>query len=282
MAIQVNGCTVIDDGRNIVNANDLRVGLVTITGSSGDIETPGTISAAGVDVPISTVSFDPPDGETDVAPSVGLSITFDQVVVKGTGNITLRSGSAGGTVLQTIGVSSTGVTLNGATVIITPSVDLKPDTNIYVVIDDGAFISANIGSPISLIDTYDFTTKTLETGDLYAGGTVICISGATKWIAAPSSSQISRSWYSRAQAITTAQQVSGRSGWFIPSCAQLQNPGSNCRSFWDGNGTYWSDTRGTPSPSYSNVPMINVNTNTASTGWGGCDRFIRAFRCVTY
>jgi hypothetical protein len=40
------------------------VGVVTMTGSSGDIETPGTITAGGLDFPPSVVSFSPADGAT--------------------------------------------------------------------------------------------------------------------------------------------------------------------------------------------------------------------------
>ena len=50
MAISIGGTVVIDDSRNIVNVNDIRVGLVTITGSTGNIQTPGTITGAGFSV----------------------------------------------------------------------------------------------------------------------------------------------------------------------------------------------------------------------------------------
>jgi hypothetical protein len=67
MAISNLGCTVvIDDSRNITNANNMCVGVVTMTGSTGNIETPGTITAGGLDFPLSVVSFSPADGATGV------------------------------------------------------------------------------------------------------------------------------------------------------------------------------------------------------------------------
>jgi hypothetical protein len=110
MAISIGGTVVIDDGRNIVNANDIRVGVVTITGSTGDIETPGTITAGGLDFPIEVISFSPADGATDVPSDSNIVITFNQFVQKPTtgigttANITLRNSSGIGTVIQTIGV----------------------------------------------------------------------------------------------------------------------------------------------------------------------------------
>ena len=66
MAIQISGCTVIDNSRNITNANNMCVGVVTMTGSSGNIETPGTVTVGGIDFPPSIFSSSPADGATNV------------------------------------------------------------------------------------------------------------------------------------------------------------------------------------------------------------------------
>jgi len=121
-------------------------------------------------------------------------------------------------------------------------------------------------------------------GSSFGGGCLICKPGSSPaWIVAPSSAEVSRSWYSRDDANTRAQAVSGCTGWFVPTCAQLQNPGYCCRSFWG------------PSPCYSDAKYWSSNDRHGS-GCGVCftngnaDTFFkhrsgycaRAFRCVTY
>jgi hypothetical protein len=277
MAIQISGCTVIDNSRNITNANNMCVGVVTMTGSSGDIETPGTITAGGLDFPPIPIVFNPANGATNVNVSVNIVITFDQLVQKGTGNITLRSGSAGGTILQTIAVTSGSVTISGAVVTINPPSNLPFSTNVFVVVDAGAFIGIS-GSKI--INTYSFTTQTLGLGDSYEGGFLICCASPTRWVVAPNTSEVSRTWYLRNDANTRAQQVSGCTGWFVPTVTQLQNPGYTCRTFWDSFSSqyYWSSTEsGTPFGCL--VPFFYGNAITNDKALTCC---VRAFRCVTY
>lgn len=115
------------------------------------------------------------------------------------------------------------------------------------------------------------------------GGNLICRAASVNWIVAPSSSEVARSWGSRGDAATTAQQVSGCTGWFIPTSAQLQNPGFTCRTYWDSYqpGAYWSDTRS------NHVYAVPVSMDSGATlGRPAFYQFIahrvRAFRCVTY
>ena len=141
MAIQVSGVNVIDDDRN------LNVGILTAT---------------SLDVPPSVVSFSPADGSSDVSLTSNIVITFNATVEKGSGNITLREGSASGTVIETIAVSSGSVSISGGAVTINPS-DFPTGKDIYVVVDDGAFTSAALGSGTDLINTYNFTTGPITT-----------------------------------------------------------------------------------------------------------------------
>ena len=136
MAIQVSGVTVFDDDRN---AN---LGILTAT---------------SVDVPPQAITFSPTDGSSDVALTSNIVITYAVPVEKGSGNITLRDGSASGTVIETIAVSSGSVSISGGTVTINPS-DFPTGKDIYVVVDDGAFQSTSLGSGTNLINTYNFTT----------------------------------------------------------------------------------------------------------------------------
>jgi hypothetical protein len=284
MAIQVNGCTVIDDGRNIVNANDIRVGLVTIT-SSGDIETPGTITAGAFNVSASPIAFLPPNGATGVDlenQNKTIIVSFPSNVAIGTtGTVTLRRDSSTGTILQSTDIDSPLISVEGTIF----KLNLNDNTNFYVghelflVIPETAlenFQGLNVaGGP-----SYSFTTVNLPTGSSFGGGFLICRSGGLRWIVSPSSAEVSRTWFVASNANTTAQQVSGCTGWFVPTISQLQNPGFTCRSFWDSfsSTNYWSSTE------FNGTSACNVrfDTGNAITYLKTISRCVRAFRCVTY
>ena len=100
MAIKVLGTTVIDNDRNF------NVGVVTAT---------------SIDVPPQVITFSPTDGSSDVSLTSNIVITFNTSVEKGSGNITLRDGSASGDVIETIAVSSGSVSISGGAVTINPS-----------------------------------------------------------------------------------------------------------------------------------------------------------------
>ena len=142
MTIKVSGTVVVDDDRNF------NVGILTAT---------------SVDVPPQAITFSPTDGSSDVSLSSNIVITFNTNVQKGSGNITLREGSASGTVIQTISVSSGTVSISGGAVTINPSSDLPTGKDIYVVVDDGAFESTSLESGTNLINTYNFTTGPITT-----------------------------------------------------------------------------------------------------------------------
>ena len=141
MAIQVSGVNVIDNERN------LNVGVLTAT---------------SLDVPPQVITFSPTDGSSDVSLTSNIVITFNNDVEKGSGNITLREGSASGTIIETIAVSSGSVSISGGAVTINPS-DFPTGKDIYVVVDAGAFTTTLLGSSNDLIDTYNFTTGPITT-----------------------------------------------------------------------------------------------------------------------
>lgn len=112
-----------------------------------------------IDQDLAISSTSPADNETDVLPNANLTVTFDKNVVKGTGNITIRQVSDD-TVIETIDVTDSNVTVNGAEVTIDP-VDniLPPDTEFYVAIEVGAFEN-EAGAPFAGISdnsTWSFT-----------------------------------------------------------------------------------------------------------------------------
>ena len=280
MAIKVSGTTVIDDNRN---AN---VGIATFT---------------GINVPPVPITFSPAIGATGISTSSNIIITFNQQVSKGTGNITLRANSAGGTVLQTIGVSSSVVTISGGAVTIDPPVNITGlGLTTFVVVDAGAFSGITTTSLNNIINTYSFiTTATAPPvtapgalGSSFQGGYVICKASGLAWIVSPYSAEVSRCWDLRDDANTRAQAVTGSPGWFVPTCGQLQNPGYLCRSFWGPSpcyttgytgGFYWTSTMGGRNPYavYLGGPygFAAGNAYTLSSSYVIS---VRSFRCVTY
>ena len=140
MAIQIGGTTVIDNNRN---ANG------------------GICTATRVDVPPVPIIFSPAIGATNVGLSSNIIITFNVGVTTGTGNITLRANSAGGTAFSTIGVSSSSVSISGSAVTIDPPSPIGSATTTFVVVDAGAFVVSagpTLTSVNALINTYSFTT----------------------------------------------------------------------------------------------------------------------------
>ena len=111
--------------------------------------------------------------------------------------------------------------------------------------------------------------------------TIICKNGGIAWLVAPISTEVSRTWYCREDAVTRAIAVTSlTTGWFVPCIGQLQNPGYLCRSFWDSYSSpcYWSSTETNAYIAcrvYFTLGTAYVSNKTSTL----C---VRAFRCVTY
>lgn len=284
MSIKISGTTVINDSCNITNVNNMCVGVVTITGSSGDIETPGNITAASfASTPLVTM-FSPVNGSTGAISSGNIFIAFDQPVEKSTtgigstANIRIRLNSITGTILETIGITSTSVTINEAVVTINPQNDLPQDKTIFVEVDAKAFTTEGGDSP--RIDDYSFTVESPRLGDAYGGGFLLCADGGVRWIVSPYSTELSRSNWQSGHAITCAQTVTGCTGWFFPSCGILKNIGCPRKQFWD---QYSSAYYHTPTyRSFSTKWTVRIDNGAATPLYNGGSRCVRAFRCVTY
>jgi len=125
--------------------------------------------------------------------------------------------------------------------------------------------------------------QTASLGDqMLSGGYLICRSGGgTAWIVAPASSEVSRTWNSRNNANTVASACTLATGWFVPTCEQLKNPGYECRTYWDSYSSdqYWSSTQ------YNCSLATLLDFSTGCTCPCICIngvRCVRSFRCVTY
>ena len=114
-----------------------------------------------------------------------------------------------------------------------------------------------------------------------AGGFMICKASSTAWIVSPRCAELTRTWYCRNDANLVAETCSGCTGWFVPTCGQLQNPGYTCRTFWDSfsSTTYWSSTEANATYAW----RVFFTNGSASYNGGKTTTFcVRAFRCVTY
>jgi hypothetical protein len=110
---------------------------------------------------------------------------------------------------------------------------------------------------------------------------LLCKTAGTAWIVAPSCTQVSRIWVAREDAITCANALTGHSGtWFIPTSAQLQNPGYTCRQYWDTFifSSYWSSSE------FNGTLACRVVFSNGSTFCSPKTSayYVRAFRCITY
>jgi hypothetical protein len=309
MAIKISGTTVIDDSRNLVsvgvatigsgnssvilngNSGIARIGSgITINGNTGDINISGILTVGQLRAPIEVTSFSPAIGSSISESSVSLfsptiSITFNQTVgIGSTGFLEIKVGSATtGITNQTLYPSN--VTLSNRGTVLSVGIASLPYSNnqIFPVMSSG-FVGAN-GSNFAGINTvgsattYSFSTRLPQLADAYGGGFLICQSGGQRWIVAPSSTEVSRNFYERLDATTTANANATCGDWFIPSSAGMSNPGFICRNFWDSYVPtfYWTGT-----PHFGGgfrISMVNgaVNYSGAPSVW--C---VRAFRCITY
>lgn len=307
MAIKVNNVTAIDDSRNVSAAGIATVGSgnstitingltgimsvgtgITMQGIPGNISIAGTLTAAGFNIPADIVSFSPVNGATSVSISTSIVITFSQAVgIATTGFLTLRTGSAGGPGIHTFGVGQLKTFLSNSKVLtIVPTSNLSVASTIFTFIPSGLIKSTSgdfVGLNTTGANSYSFTTDLPLLGASYEGGFLICRASPIRWVVSPRSAEVSRDWYSRNDANTTAQSVSGCTGWFVPTCSQLQNPGCLCRDFWGPSPCYssyyyWSSTQRSPFLAFA-ILFGGPSFHSHALPQGNC---IRAFRCITY
>jgi len=113
--------------------------VATATDLAGNASELSTVLNLINDQDLSFSTISPAQGEIDVLPNANLTITFDKNVAKGSGNITIKQ-VGDDRVHETIDVTGSNVTINGAVVTIDPMNNiLPPDTEFYVSIEAGVF-----------------------------------------------------------------------------------------------------------------------------------------------
>ena len=129
------------------------------------------------------------------------------------------------------------------------------------------------------------------------GSKIICVGGGAAWIVAPASTQVSSTWaggqynstlvgnmccISEWSGLQTALTNAGfnPSDWFVPSSAQLQNPGYVCRTQWDSFSVtkMWSSTEFND----TKARVVYFGSGSAGCPIKSTTCCVRAFRCVTY
>ena len=148
-------------------------------------------------------------------------------------------------------------------------------------------------------DPYFFAAVCSAVGaTLVDGSFLICKAGGVAWFVAPASTQITSQWANgqyNSTAVGNKCCVSewGTLGsllsanvccyaateWFVPSQAQLQNPGYICSTNWGSPGQgFWSSTES----SATNAVDVDFNGNNATSPPKSGSACVRAFKCVTY
>ena len=268
---------IIDDGCFVLANTNLtghNVGINTYNFTTG---------------PIEVTSFSPTDGATNVAIDSNIVLTFNENITKettaSTKYITIRSGNpSSGTIQQTIDVSTSAVSVSGNQATINPPSDLAYETDTYIVVDEKSFFNSSgvDASGNATINTYNFTTEIDVIGSSQYGGNVICAASSVYWVVAPSSTEVSRDWYQRNDAVTTANSNASCGDWFIPNLSQLLNPGWECRTHWDSaSGYYWSTCQH-PAPWTKRVDMSGSAGSCCNSNYYTAIENVRAFRCVSY
>ncbi|MFN9222255.1 MAG: beta strand repeat-containing protein [Planctomyces sp.] len=115
--------------------------------------------AAGDSTPPAITSLSPADDSSSASISADLVITFNETIMKGTGNILVKRSSDDSTV-HSIDVTSAAVTVAGSTASINPPADLQNLTGYYVQIPATAFRDASSNFFAGILDktTWNFTT----------------------------------------------------------------------------------------------------------------------------
>jgi hypothetical protein len=191
----------------------------------------------------------PFDKETNVkANKKAIARAFNQVILLGSGTARLRKGSQTGEILEEFEVNSGKVSANGRELVLYPEKVLPYETEIFLTMDDGLVIAKKTGQKCDFLNetsekTFSFTTEN-AIGKPLDGGIVLSKTGGRYLIVSPQKAEIKLFWEEREKAILNTQEITGTSGWFVPSSGLLINKDLNVRNLWfkgENGNNYWTN-----------------------------------------
>jgi hypothetical protein len=96
------------------------------------------------------------------------------------------------------------------------------------------------------------------------GGTIISKNGGRYLVVSPKKAELNLFWEEREKAIAHTEELTGTSGWFIPSSGFLINEKLNVRNLWfesEDNNTFWTNDDYGVDMSDLIIQSINKNTS---------------------
>ena len=194
---------------------------------------------------------------------------FNQPILLGySGTARLRKGSQTGEILEEFDVHSKRVSASARELVLFPEKILPYETEIFLTMDDGFVIVKKSGEKCNFLNEKSETTFSFITEDPIGkpleGGTVLAKNDGRYLIVSPKKAELNLFWEEREKAITYTEEVTGTSGWFIPSSGFLINEKLNVRNLWfesEDNNTFWTNDDYGVDMSDLIIQSINKNTS---------------------
>ena len=205
-------------------------------------------------------SLSPADNSAFVAPVDNLTATFNENVLKGSGNITIRR-LADNAVVESIAISSSLVTVSGTTVSINPTNDLAQGTDYYLEIDDGAIqdLAGRNFPGTSGNASWNFSTARYE-ADINITNIALTEDGGTSSygmvLASPPAAPVTISFATDSQINPIAPIVFDSSNWNLPQTVKVAAADDNLVEGTHG-GTI-SHTATSADANYNGIAIANV------------------------
>lgn len=193
---------------------------------------------------------------------------FNQPILLGnSGTARLRKESQTGEILEEFDVHSEKVSASARELVLFPEQTLPYETEIFLTLDDGFVIAKSSGEKCNFLNetsevTFSFTTED-PIGKSLEGGIIVAESGGRYLIVSPKKAEMSLFWEEKEKAIAHTEEVTGTTGWFIPSFGLLINEELNVRNLWfrgEDNNNFW--TSDDYEIDMSDLILKSINNNT--------------------
>jgi hypothetical protein len=194
---------------------------------------------------------------------------FNQPILLGdSGTAKLRKGSQTGEILEEFDVHSGKVFASGSELVLYPEKIFPYETKIFLTMDDDFVIAKSSGEKCNFLNetsdiTFSFTTED-PIGKQLDGGTILAKSGGRYLIVSPKKAELNLFWEEKEKAIAHTEEVTGTSGWFIPSLNLLMNEELNIRNLWfesEDNNIFWTNDTSF-GIDMSSLSPLQINKNT--------------------